>query len=66
MDTSITTQINPVTGMEAPNLLTEPPLPAPATPRRPMDVPDDIARSLAPLLHTPERTTAQHFQIGTP
>ena len=31
-----------------------------------MDVPEEIARSLAPLLHTPERTTAQHFQIGTP
>ena len=31
-----------------------------------MDVPDEIARLLAPLLHTPERTTAQHLQIGTP
>ena len=31
-----------------------------------MDVPDEIARLLAPLLHTPERTTAQLFQIETP
>ena len=68
LDTSISAQINPNTGLEVPNLLNLPAPPAmpPTTPRRPMDVPEEIARSLAPLLHTPERTTAQHFQIGTP
>ena len=67
MDTSISTQIDHNTGMEAPNLLNTPPmLSAPTTPRRIMGIPDEIARSLAPLLHTPERTTAQHYQIGTP
>ena len=56
LDTSISTQINPSSGLEVPNLLNLPAPPAmpPITPRRPMDVPDEIARSLAPLLHTPE------------
>ena len=67
MDTSISTQIDHNTGMEAPNLLdVSPTLPAPTIPRQIMGVPEEIARSLAPLLHTPERTTAQHYQIGTP
>ena len=75
MDTSITTQFNPATGREAPNLL-EPAradpahtalavIVAPQTPRQ-TRVPEAVARRLAPQLHTPERTTAQHFQIGTP
>ena len=67
MDTSITTQYNPATGREAPNLMnptrTEP-VPAfpavsaaPQTPRQ-SRVPKAMARRLAPQLHTPERTTA--------
>ncbi|MFM7855562.1 MAG: hypothetical protein ACKO96_27460, partial [Flammeovirgaceae bacterium] len=62
-----TTQFDPTTGNKAPNVLLAPPLPpAPITPRRLRGVLDEIACSLAPLLQAPERTTAQHFQIGAP
>jgi hypothetical protein len=68
MDTSITTQLNPATGQEAPNLLetfgAELVNVAPQTPRQ-TRAPEAMARRLASQLLTPERTTAQHFQIGT-
>ena len=75
MDTSITTQYNPATGREAPNFMNPTRIDpvqivpavsaAPQTPRQ-SRVPEAMARRLAPQLHTPERTTAQHDQIGTP
>ena len=69
MDTSIVTQLNPATGQEAPNLLgtfgAELVNVAPQTPRQ-TRAPEAMARRLASQLLTPERTTAQHFQIGTP
>ena len=69
MDTSIVTQLNPATGQEAPNLLervgAELVNVAPQTPRQ-THAPEAMARRLASQLLTPERTTAQHFQIGTP
>ena len=63
MDTSITTQFDPRTGSEAPNLLERR---APHTPRTPPRAPEALARSVAPLLYTPERNHAQHFMIGAP
>ena len=61
MDTAVTTQIHPISGMPLRNLLDEGP--APVTPRNPPRIPDAVA---AQLLQTPEPNTAQRFRIGSP
>ena len=62
MDTFITTQPNPQTGQEAPNLLGAP---EPQTPRRPVRIAAAVTQR-PDQLHTSERDNAQQYQIWTP